>query len=83
LARSANGLEPLCSVWHTDIAFEVKKLFRDGTRKVTEALKPFNLEILDEQEWKQFDSDGRLFWNMNTPADFEEARRILEGSKRA
>lgn len=81
LARSAHGLEPLCSVWHTDIAYEVKKLFRDGVRKVTEALKPFTLEILDESDWKRFDSAGRLFWNMNTMTDYEEARRIVDAER--
>jgi len=76
LARSARGLEPLCSVWHTDVAFEVKKLFRGGVRKVAEALKPFTLEVLDETHWKRFDTAGRLFWNMNTQLDYEEAVRI-------
>jgi hypothetical protein len=36
------------------------------------------MEVLDESAWKRFDTDGRLFWNMNTLADYEEARRILE-----
>jgi len=76
LARSARGLEPLCSVWHTDVAFEVKKLFRGGVRKVAEALKPFTLEVLDETHWKRFDTAGRLFWNMNTQQDYEQAVQI-------
>jgi molybdopterin-guanine dinucleotide biosynthesis protein A len=37
------------------------------------------MEVLDEPAWKRFDNDGRLFWNMNTPEDLAEARRILEG----
>jgi molybdopterin-guanine dinucleotide biosynthesis protein A len=82
LARSAHGLEPLCSVWRTDIAFEVKKLVRGGVRKVTDALKSFTLEILDEKDWSRFDKSGRLFWNMNTPAEYEEAKRILEAGGR-
>lgn len=81
LARSAHGLEPLCSVWRTDIAFEVKQLFLGGVRKVTDALKSFTLEILDEKDWKRFDKKGRLFWNMNTPAEYEEALRILESER--
>ena len=36
------------------------------------------MEVLDEPSWKRFDTDGHLFWNMNTPEDFNEARRILE-----
>ena len=82
LAQSEHGLEPLCSVWHTEIAFEVKKLFRGGIRKVTEALKSFTIEVLDEADWKRFDSAGRLFWNMNTVADYEEARRIVEAERK-
>jgi len=35
------------------------------------------MEVLDEQDWKRFDSSGRLFWNMNTFADYEEARRAI------
>jgi len=34
--------------------------------------------VLDESSWKRFDNENRLFWNMNTPEDFVEARRILE-----
>jgi len=34
--------------------------------------------VLDEAVWKRFDSAGRLFWNMNTPADFVEAQRMWE-----
>jgi len=26
------------------------------------------MEVVDEADWKRFDSAGRLFWNMNTVA---------------
>ena len=52
--------------------------FEQGTRRVTEAMKHLRMEILDETHWKRFDSAERLFWNMNTPADYDEAKRILE-----
>jgi hypothetical protein len=51
-------------------------------RKITEALKQLETEVLDERDWKRFDTSGRLFWNMNTLADCEEARRILGASER-
>jgi hypothetical protein len=41
-------------------------------------MKHVSMEVLDEADWKRFDSDGRLFWNMNTPADYEEAHRVFE-----
>jgi GTP:adenosylcobinamide-phosphate guanylyltransferase len=41
-----------------------------------------SIEMLDESAWKRFDSDNRLFWNMNALEDYREARRILETEER-
>jgi molybdenum cofactor guanylyltransferase len=75
--RSASGLEPLCACWHASSAAEVRRAFDSGVRKVTEAMKLLPMEVLDEAAWKRFDTKGRLFWNINTPEDFAEARRVL------
>ena len=82
VAESANGLEPLCACWKTTSMPSVQVAFDSGVRKVTEAMKRLPMEVLDESVWKRFDSDQRLFWNMNTPANYEEARRILEARSR-
>ena len=76
--RSTHGLEPLCACWRTIAAAKLQRAFEGGVRKVTEAMKHLSMEVLDETHWKRFDSAGRLFWNMNTAADYEEARRIVE-----
>ena len=76
--RSALGLEPLCACWQTGMTGKLQYALEDGVRKVTEAMKRIETEVVDEADWKRFDKDGRLFWNMNTPAEYEEARRILE-----
>jgi molybdopterin-guanine dinucleotide biosynthesis protein A len=76
--KSQSGPEPLCACWRTDAAPAIRRAFDGGVRKVTEAMKRVRMEVLDESVWKRFDSDGRLFWNMNTPEDYEEARKILE-----
>jgi molybdopterin-guanine dinucleotide biosynthesis protein A len=78
VAESANGLEPLCACWKTTSMPSVQAAFDSGVRKVTEAMKRLPMEVLDVSVWKRFDTKGRLFWNMNTPADYEEAKRILE-----
>lgn len=77
--NSLQGPEPLCAVWRTDAAEALQGGFARGVRKVTEGIALLRSEVLDERVWKRFDSDGRLFWNMNTLADYEEARRIIEG----
>ena len=76
--RSAHGLEPLCACWHTRATSTLQHAFESRVRKVTEAMKQLDMEVLDESHWKRFDTDGRLFWNMNTAADYDEAKRILE-----
>jgi molybdopterin-guanine dinucleotide biosynthesis protein A len=79
--KSAQGLEPLCACWRTSAAPKLQNAFDGGTRKITQAMKQLQLEIVDEPDWKRFDSGGRLFWNMNTAADYDEAKRILEAER--
>jgi molybdopterin-guanine dinucleotide biosynthesis protein A len=78
LPHSEHGPEPLCACWRTDAVETLQAAFERGVRKVTDGISLLRAEVLDERDWKRFDSAGRLFWNMNTAADYEEARRILE-----
>jgi molybdenum cofactor guanylyltransferase len=73
--QSAYGLEPLCACWRTAGAALLRTAFDENVRKVTEAMKRLRMEVLDETHWKRFDSAGLLFWNMNTPQDYESALR--------
>jgi molybdenum cofactor guanylyltransferase len=79
--HSASGPEPLCACWQTGAAAKLRSGFERGVRKVTEGIALLRSEVLDEHDWKRFDSAGRLFWNMNTAADYEEARRLLEAER--
>jgi molybdenum cofactor guanylyltransferase len=78
LPHSASGPEPLCACWRTDAADTLRAAFETGVRKVTDGVALLRSEVLDESAWKRFDSAGRLFWNMNTTADFIEVRRVWE-----
>jgi molybdopterin-guanine dinucleotide biosynthesis protein A len=79
--KSKQGLEPLCACWRTGAAPKLQNVFDSGIRKITEAMKQLQPEVVDESDWKRFDSAGRLFWNMNTAADYDEAKRILEAER--
>jgi hypothetical protein len=65
---------PLCAGYRTDVAWRTRAAFESGVRKVTLGLQHVTTEVLDEAQWKRFDSAGRLFWNMNTLADYEASR---------
>jgi molybdopterin-guanine dinucleotide biosynthesis protein A len=82
LPRSAGGFEPLCACWCLRAADPLRKAFERGVRKMMDGVQQVKAEVLDEKDWKRFDSAGRLFWNMNTLSDYEEARCILEAPGR-
>jgi molybdopterin-guanine dinucleotide biosynthesis protein A len=80
--QSAGGrFEPLCACWRTACAEPLRAVFESGVRKVTGGMQHFRVEVLGEKDWKRFDNQGRLFWNMNTRADYEEAKRILAAGR--
>jgi molybdenum cofactor guanylyltransferase len=76
--HSASGPEPLCACWQTAAAAKLRTGFESGVRKVTEGIALLRAEVLDAPDWRRFDSAGRLFWNMNTAKDYDEARRIMD-----
>jgi molybdenum cofactor guanylyltransferase len=71
------GAEPLCAMYHARGEAAIRGALEAGTRKVTEGLARVRVEYLEPVEWKCFDSEGLLFKNMNTPADYEEAKTRL------
>jgi molybdopterin-guanine dinucleotide biosynthesis protein A len=79
--HSKHGPEPLCACWRTDAVETLHAAFERGVRRVTQGISLLRAEVLDERDWKRFDSAGRLFWNMNTAADYEDARRIVEAGQ--
>ena len=79
--ESNYGLEPLCACWRASIEPVLTRVFEGGVRRITDAMKNISVEILDAADWKRFDSSDRLFWNMNTPADLEEAIRMLKAER--
>jgi molybdopterin-guanine dinucleotide biosynthesis protein A len=76
--ESTYGLEPLCACWRVSALPALTRLFDSGVRRVTAAMKQLQMEVLDAADWKRFDNLNRLFWNMNTPANHEEAIRMLK-----
>ena len=79
--ESARGLEPLCAMYHERSKAAITAMLERGLRKVSDALAGLpagTVEKITEAGWKAFDSQGWLFKNMNSPADYKEARERLE-----
>lgn len=74
IPRSETGFEPLCACYRTDAGPALAAALERGERKVMRGMEGIGVEVLDAADWKRFDSAGRLFWNMNTPADYDNVR---------
>jgi molybdenum cofactor guanylyltransferase len=74
LPMNERGAEPLCAMYQKQCEPAIRAALQHGTRKVTDGLAGLRLEFVEPAEWKAFDSDGFLFKNMNSPADYEEAK---------
>ena len=68
------GAEPLCAMYNKSSEAAIWLALDRGTRKVTDGLAGLRVEHIEPREWKAFDSDGLLFKNMNSAADYEEAK---------
>lgn len=80
MPTNTRGAEPLCAMYSRRCEQAVRAALASGIRKVTDGLKETLVELIDPFEWKAFDSEGLLFKNMNSPEDYEEARRRFERS---
>src|SRR5271154_1094376 len=77
--ENKRGAEPLCAVYHKGCEPSIRRALGQGVRKVTDGLAELRVELIEPKEWKGFDSDGLLFKNVNTPADYEQAKRKSAG----
>jgi len=73
------GAEPLCAMYHRGSEPELRRALQRGVRKVRDGLAELRVEMIEPAKWKGFDSDGLLFKNVNTPADYEEAKARFAG----
>ena len=72
------GYEPLCAMYRKRCYQEIAAALARGVRKVTDGLAGLTMSAIAREEWKGFDPSGRLFKNVNTPADYDEACAAAE-----
>lgn len=77
IPMNERGAEPLCAAYNKKCEPAIRAELERGVRKVTHGLRGVVVEMVQPREWKAFDSEGYLFKNMNSPADYEEATRKL------
>jgi molybdopterin-guanine dinucleotide biosynthesis protein A len=67
IAKSSNGLEPLCGVYRRSVLDEAKKMFSSKQHRLQTLLEKIESEEV-------FFSNSDLFMNLNYPKDYELAK---------
>jgi len=78
---NVRGPEPLCAMYHKNAEGRIRTAVEGGVRKVTDSFADLSVEHVEPSEWKGFASGGILFKNVNSPADYKEAKARLSAQK--
>jgi molybdopterin-guanine dinucleotide biosynthesis protein A len=70
----SDGFQPLHAVYFQNCLSPIKRLLIANKLKITGFYKEMRLLSIPEEKIKPFNKDGRLFLNINTPADLEVNR---------
>ena len=71
--RTARGIEPLAAVYRRECAAPIAAAFKQGVRKVSDAIEELRVDFVYAREWRTIDQSGLILKNMNAPRDYLEA----------
>ncbi|MCK4362854.1 MAG: molybdopterin-guanine dinucleotide biosynthesis protein MobA, partial [Dehalococcoidia bacterium] len=80
IPRVDEGVEPLHSVYSKNCLAPIEAYLREGRLKVSDLLPELKVRYVDNAEIERFDPRHLSFFNINSEADLERARRLLESS---
>lgn len=72
----SKGYQPLHAVYSVRCAKEMEKQMKTDNLKVSSFYGKFRLRKITEDEIRPFDPEGKIFFNINSERDFEQARTI-------
>lgn len=77
------GFETMCAVYNRDCLPGVEESIKAGDLKLSRLYERLRVRLVSAAEWGSFNTQGVLFQNVNTPGDFQQARRLLESIAKA
>ncbi len=77
IPRTSGFLEPMHAVYRRLATLQaIRAALQRGEHRMISYLSAVQVREIDEAEWRLSDPLGRAFFNVNTPEDLAEARRI-------
>jgi molybdenum cofactor guanylyltransferase len=75
IPRTGRGLEPLAAVYRRECGAPIESALARGARKVIDVIAELRMDVVYQREWRQLDPRALVLKNMNTPRDYDEARK--------
>jgi len=76
LPKIGHMVEPLCAVYSRNCLAPVQKLLEQNKRRIIELFSMVKMKYIEEDEINRFDPDHLSFFNVNSQADLEKARKL-------
>jgi molybdopterin-guanine dinucleotide biosynthesis protein A len=77
IPRTAGYLEPMHAVYRSGpVAAAIRAALERGDQRMISYFRDVRVREVAEPEWRRVDADGLAFFNVNTPEDLAEARRL-------
>jgi molybdopterin-guanine dinucleotide biosynthesis protein A len=74
--RIKNKLEPLCAVYSKNCLVPIQELLEQDERSIRKLFSMVKVKYIEEDEINRFDPEHLSFFNINSQADLERARKL-------
>lgn len=74
--RIGERIEPLCAIYSKNCLVPIHKLLERNELRISELFSVVKVRYVEENEIDKFDPEHLSFFNINTQADLDEARRL-------
>jgi molybdopterin-guanine dinucleotide biosynthesis protein A len=71
--RSGDRLHPLCATYNRRVRQAVDRRVASGTLAVQALFDEVRVDVVEPEVVATFDPEGVMFWNVNTPDEYERA----------
>lgn len=79
IPQTRDNWQPLCAAYHRRCLPVFERVLAEGNPKIARAFSEVRVRAITAEELEQFAFTERMFKNMNTPEDYQEAQRLLGG----
>jgi len=76
LPRIGEMIEPLCAVYSKNCVAPIQKLLEQNELRISKLLSMVKVRYIEEDEINSFDPEHLSFFNINSQADLERARKL-------